>query len=270
MTILEAIKKVLVNAAAGYTTKEIYELIVREDLYTFKATNPQHVVNTQIRRHCKDLDFPTAHPVKYFCILRFEGKKPCYALMDKKMQVFHSKQIKNTHHSELPEEKIAVAFKEHIVSVQNQLLDSILERHPSFFEQLVVKLLLKMGYGYDETSGIVTGGAHDGGIDGIISEDKLGLDQIYLQAKRYSQNAKVKRSELQAFVGAMQNIQKGVFITTSDFTREAYEYAKGQQQKALRLINGTLLTEYMTKFEVGVNVVDVIKLYQINNDYFIE
>ena len=79
-----------------------------------------------------------------------------------------------------------------------------------------------MGYGYDNNSGIVTGGSHDNGIDGIISEDKLGLDLIYIQAKRYLSTNKVGRKELQAFIGAMGHIQKGVFITTSSYTKEAY------------------------------------------------
>ena len=81
-----------------------------------------------------------------------------------------------------------------------------------FHCQYVVDLLLKMGYGYDKNSGVVTGGSHDNGIDGIISEDKLGLDLIYIQAKRFSANNKVGRKDLQAFIGAMGNIQKGVII----------------------------------------------------------
>ena len=89
----------------------------------------------------------------------------------------------------------------------------ILNQRPSFFEQLVVDLLLKMGYGYDKNSGVVTGGSHDNGIDGIIIEDKLGLDLIYIQAKRFSANNKVGRKDLQAFIGALWAIFKKVSLS---------------------------------------------------------
>lgn len=142
--------------------------------------------------------------------------------------------------------------------------------HPDFFEQLVVELLLKMGYGYDKNSGIVTGGPHDNGIDGIISEDKLGLDLIYIQAKRYSKDKKVGRKELQAFVGAMGHIQKGVFITTSSYTKEAFEYGTNQQQKSIKLIDGDLLADYMVKYGIGVESVKTFNIFKINTDYFCE
>lgn len=125
-----------------------------------------------------------------------------------------------------------------------------------------------MGYGYDESSGVVVGGPHDGGIDGIISEDKLGLDLIYLQAKRYKTGKAVARHELQAFVGAMQNVQKGVFITTSSFTKEARQYAEQQQQKNLKLIDGEMLSSLMIKYEVGITIEDRIKIYRLDATYF--
>ena len=143
-----------------------------------------------------------------------------------------SKRIMDDNAEFLPEEKIANAIDEHLQQIKQQLLDNIMSNHPDFFEQLVVELLLKMGYGYDDNSGIVTGGSHDNGIDGIISEDKLGLDLIYIQAKRYLNTNKVGRKELQAFIGAMGHIQKGVFITTSSYTKEAYLFGTQQQQKA--------------------------------------
>ncbi len=139
---------------------------------------------------------------------------------------------------------------------------------PDFFERLIVDLLLKMGYGYDNNSGIVVGGSHDNGIDGIINEDKLGLSLIYLQAKRNSYSNKVGRPELQAFVGAMQNIQKGVFITTSEFTPEAVRYVECQQQKNLKLIDGKMLTRLMVKYEVGIVSQQSLKIYRIDNMYF--
>ena len=125
-----------------------------------------------------------------------------------------------------------------------------------------------MGYGYDNDSGFVTGQSHDGGIDGIIYEDKLGLDQIYLQAKRYMQGNSVGRRELQAFVGAMQNVQKGVFITTSSFTKEARQYVDQQQQKNLKLIDGKMLISLMIKYEIGIVSEEVIKIYRLDSSYF--
>ena len=126
----------------------------------------------------------------------------------------------------------------------------------------------KMGYGYGSDSGITVGGPHDGGIDGIISEDKLGLDLIYLQAKRYKESQKVGSKDLQAFVGAMKNVQKGVFITTSSFTREAMKFVEEQQQKNLKIIDGKLLAELMVKYEVGVKVQQSFHVYKPDISYF--
>lgn len=154
--------------------------------------------------------------------------------------------------------------------IMQNLLDVILEANPAFFERLVVDLLLKMGYGYDSASGIVVGSPNDGGIDGIINEDKLGLDKIYLQAKRYSKENTVGRPELQMFVGAMQNVQKGVFITTSKFSKQAIEYANMQQQKNLKLIDGEVLTELMLKYGVGITPISIFTTYKIDKDYFNE
>ncbi len=187
-----------------------YNEIIAHDLYHFGARNPVGVVNGELRRHCAELDFPTAHPVKYFTIVGYEGKQIRFALKGQENQSQPLLPPKQENSRELlPEERIAGAYNEHISTVKQQLLDAIMNQHPSFFEHIVVDLLLKMGYGYDRSSGVVTGGSHDGGIDGVIYEDKLGLDMIYIQAKRYSQRNKVGRKEVQAFIGAMGNIQKG-------------------------------------------------------------
>ena len=168
----------------------------------------------------------------------------------------------------LPEEKIQEFYNEHLENIYAQLIDNIMAKEPGFFENLIVDLLLKMGYGYDKNSGIVVGGSHDNGIDGIINEDKLGLSLIYLQAKRYTSSNTVGRREIQSFVGAMQNIQKGVFITTSSFTREAIEYAEHQQQKSLKLIDGEMLTKLMVKYEVGIISRQSLKIYKVDYSYF--
>lgn len=155
-----------------------------------------------------------------------------------------------------------------VLALKADVTEQILKNSPSFFERLVVDLLLKMGYGYDNDSGFVTGQSHDGGIDGIIFQDKLGLDRIYIQAKRYALDNKVGRATLQAFIGAMEDVQKGVFITTSQFTNEAISYANKQQQKQIKLIDGTLLSELLIKHEVGISAVQVFKIYRIDTDYY--
>ena len=270
MTIVEAIKVVLSQAPNGLTSKEIYVQIVKQNLYTFGAKDPISVVNGQIRKRCLGLDFPTAHPVKIFKIVGRQNNKNKFALFDQtlpQVQPLTYECVKNTA-EELPEERIGSAIKEHIASIRQQVLDCISNNSPEFFEQLVLDLLLKMGYGYGKQAGVVTGQPHDGGIDGIISEDKLGLDLIYIQAKRYAPKNKVGRKEIQAFIGAMEHIQKGVFITTSEFTKEALEFANKQQQKSIKLVDGEFLAELLVRYEVGVLPAQNVKIYKIDSDYF--
>lgn len=273
MTIIEAIKEVLKDESEGLSSADIYQRIIDKKLYEFGAKNPIGVVNGEIRRHCAGLDFPTAHPVKYFSIAGKDGKKLKFIVSENNKIMRSSNQSTNIDDDNaefLPEEKIVKALDEHLHQIKQQLIDNIMSNHPDFFEQLVVELLLKMGYGYDKKSGIVTGGSHDNGIDGIISEDKLGLDLIYIQAKRYSNTNKVGRKELQAFIGAMGHIQKGVFITTSSYTKEALTFSSQQQQKSIKLIDGELLTEYMVKYGVGIESVKTFNIYKINPGYFQE
>lgn len=273
MTIIEAIKEVLKNESNGLSSADIYQCIIDKNLYKFGAKNPVGVVNGEIRRHCIGLEFPTASPVKHFAIAGKDGKKLKFIISENtkvEQTVNQSTNIDDDNAEFLPEEKIVKAIDEHLHQIKQQLLDNIMSNHPDFFEQLVVELLLKMGYGYDKKSGIVTGGSHDNGIDGIISEDKLGLDLIYIQAKRYSSTNKVGRKELQAFIGAMGHIQKGVFITTSSYTKEALTFSTRQQQKSVKLIDGELLTDYMVKYGIGIESVKTFNIYKINSDYFRE
>lgn len=124
-------------------------------------------------------------------------------------------------------------------------------------------LLLAMGYGCDDKSGQVIGKSHDGGIDGIISEDKLGLNLIYIQAKRYNEGNSVGRPEIQRFIGAMQKAEKGVFITTSKFTKEALDFANAESRKHIRLIDGDSLVELMIKHSVGLERIKEYIVYKI-------
>lgn len=270
MTIVEAIKKVLKNYPQGLTSAAVYEKIVAQDLYKFGAANPAAVVNGTIRRHCVGLDFPSSSTIKHFSIASIEDKCPRYILASQNDEL--SNYVK---HDEfigdelLPEEVIQKEYGKHLLALRELLKQAILDNSPDFFEHLIVDLLIAMGYGYDKTSGIVVGGSHDGGIDGIIYEDKLGLDKIYLQAKRYKDGNRIGRKELQAFVGAMQSVQKGVFITTSTFTKEALGYAKNQQQKSLKLIDGNTLADLMIKHEVGIVIAGKpFAIYKLDNSYF--
>lgn len=271
MTIVEALKIVMNGNTQGMTSREAYEKIIEQNLYSFPAKDPAAVVNATIRKHCLGIDFPACSRTKVFYIVDYRGKKPLYTLIkESELDGQAEKKVKTvvSDSEKLPEEKIQEAYKEHIAIVESALVDQIMTNEPSFFEHLVVELLLKMGYGYDEKSGIVVGRSHDGGIDGIINEDKLGLDLIYLQAKRYKAENSVGRKELQAFVGAMQNVHKGVFITTSHFTKEAHSYADGQQQKSLKLIDGRMLASLMMKFEIGITVAADFKIYRIDQSFF--
>ncbi|MDK9699028.1 MAG: restriction endonuclease [bacterium] len=146
-----------------------------------------------------------------------------------------------------------------------KLREAILKNTPSFFEQLVVRLLEKMGYGIGE----ITGKSGDGGIDGIIYEDKLGLEKIHIQAKRF-ENAPVGRPTIQGFVGALVGLgaDKGVFITMSHFSQDAANYVKGLKAQRVILIDGEKLLQLMIDHELGVSVDRIIKINKIDNDFF--
>ena len=169
-----------------------------------------------------------------------------------------------------PEELLATGYESISGALISDLLDVIQSTTPAFFERLVVDLLLKMGYGDDETrSGLVLGGSGDEGIDGVISEDKLGLDMIYIQAKKWEDGNSVSRPEIQKFVGALQGkrAKKGVFITTSTFTKGATDYASMVETRVI-LIDGQKLANLMIDHDVGVSLKDSYLIKKIDSDYF--
>lgn len=153
-----------------------------------------------------------------------------------------------------------------------ELIETILSKTPREFESLVVLLLQKMGYGGEvKQSGEVTSYSNDGGIDGIIKEDVLGFGRIYIQAKRYGQNSTVGSPEIQAFVGALAVAQsnKGVFITTSSFSKSAIQYAKGLNGNiSLILIDGEKLAEYLYEYEVGVQVEYTVEIKKLDSEFW--
>lgn len=170
--------------------------------------------------------------------------------------------------SKPPNERIGEAFEELNEALASTLLDTMHEMDAFRFEQLVVDLLFAMGYGGSrEEAAQVTRKSNDEGLDGIINEDRLGLDVIYVQAKRW-QNT-VGRKEIQSFVGALAGKQanKGVFITTSDFAKTAIDYAEAVTQKVI-LIDGSRLADLMIEHDVGVYTKDTIEIKSIDSDYF--
>ena len=172
--------------------------------------------------------------------------------------------------SETPDELIAVGYKQIRDALAIDLIGRIKSVSPARFEELVVELLLKMGYGgTQEDAGQVVGKSGDGGIDGIIHEDRLGLDVIYIQAKRWE--ADVGRPEIQKFVGALagNKASKGIFITSSGFSSGAREYAAHVNNRVV-LIDGAMLAELMMDYDLGVSVKEIYTVKRLDTDYFEE
>jgi len=173
--------------------------------------------------------------------------------------------------STTPEETLAAGYLKLRKQVESDLLARIKGCTPDFFEQLVVKLLTTMGYGGSlADAGRAIGRTGDGGVDGVIKEDKLGLDVLYIQAKRWD-NTTVGSPEIQKFVGALhgRKARKGIFMTTSTFSKAAVEYATGLETKVI-LIDGAQLTELMFDHGVGVAAVNSYAVKRIDSDFFSE
>ena len=223
MTIIEAIKDVLKNEPKGLSSAEIYQKIIENNLYQFGAKNPVGVVNGEIRRHCVGLDFPTAYPVKHFAIAGKDGKKLKFVVNknSNSNNIHQSKKVIEDNTESLPEEKIANAMNEHLQQIKQQLLDNVMLNHPDFFEQLVVELLLKMGYGYDKNSGIVTGGPVAGLFVGLAVEERH--QQVFLVV-RQADIARVGHDGVHVAVGGavvvdqhvVQQVRVGFLVAHAD------------------------------------------------------
>jgi len=169
-----------------------------------------------------------------------------------------------------PEEALEYGYQKIVSNLSEEILSTVKECSPPFFEKLVVDLLVRLGYGGSrKEAGEVLGKSGDGGIDGIIKEDKLGLDIIYIQAKRW-ENV-VGRPEIQKFAGALlgRKAKKGIFITTSGFTQEALEYAQNLENKVV-LIDGERLAQLMIAYNLGVSTVSSYETKRMDSDYFVE
>jgi len=174
--------------------------------------------------------------------------------------------------AQTPEENLDKAYQRIRKSLADELLAKVIDLSPAFFERLVIELLVKMGYGGSiKDAGKAIGKSGDEGIDGTIKEDRLGLDIIYVQAKRWKTGNVVGRPEIHKFVGALagQGAKKGIFITTSSFTKEALDYTPKNETKIV-LIDGERLAQHMIDFNIGCTIQQTYELKKINSDYFYE
>jgi len=163
------------------------------------------------------------------------------------------------------------AYENMQIDLTEELLDCVLTASPAFFERLVIDLLLAMGYGGTHKATAKTlGRSGDGGIDGVIQEDKLGLDKIYVQAKRWARDNAVGRPVVQAFIGSLMGVgaNRGVLMTTSRFSEEAIDYTRSVRDMKVILIDGKRLAELMIEHDVGVNVEKAYVIKRIDTDYF--
>ncbi|OGG52652.1 restriction endonuclease [Candidatus Kaiserbacteria bacterium RIFCSPHIGHO2_02_FULL_55_25] len=187
----------------------------------------------------------------------------------KEFQNFKAKTPVETTDDSTPQEDLEKGFQAIGVSVREEILERLHEITPSRFEQVVIDVLVAMGYGGShEDAAKAVGKSGDEGIDGVINEDRLGLDSIYIQAKRWKNN--VGRPDVQSFVGALsgRHASKGIFITTSSYTNEATEYAKTLREKVI-LIDGERLAALMFEFNIGVSTENTYHVKRIDTDYFL-
>lgn len=210
----------------------------------------------------------TKHPdrVDLSVLLQFEEFRE---FRSRNRQTDHTAPTAMDHGAATPRETIAAAVKEANSAVATEVLDRVRERGPEFLEHLVLEVLTAMGYGGARGSAEHTGRTGDRGLDGVIRQDPLGLDQIYVQAKRYAAERSVGRPEIQEFVGALHGAQadRGIFITTGRFTAEATDYAERVAAR-LVLIDGRRLAEMMVNLNIGVQDRETYVIKRIDEDFF--
>ncbi|MGH7024168.1 MAG: restriction endonuclease [Caulobacteraceae bacterium] len=171
-----------------------------------------------------------------------------------------------------PEEQIEAAYAAIHATLRDELIQRILQNSPSFFEGVIVDLLVGMGYGGSRRdAALKLGRSGDGGVDGVISEDRLGLDRVYVQAKRYGAGSVVGRPDVQGFVGSLVGLgaSKGVFVTTSTFTAQATEFVRHLSQRVV-LINGLELADLMIEHGIGVRTNRALEFKRLDEDFFAE
>ncbi len=225
--------------------------IITERGLSLLKENPEKIDNKFLNRYEKFVEFKSYRKHKE------AGETPVSALFELESD-------------RTPEESLEYAYQKLKNDLAKELLDTIKSCSPSFFEKLVIDLLIAMGYGGSrKEAGQALGKSGDGGIDGIIKEDKLGLDIIYLQAKRWENTVPVK--EIRDFTGALasKKARKGIFITTSNFPKSVYEFVSQVGYKII-LIDGKQLADLMIEYDIGLSTVNTYRVKTIDMDYFEE
>jgi restriction system protein len=169
-----------------------------------------------------------------------------------------------------PSEQLEIAVQAMRAEVESEILNRLRTEHWSFMERAVLKVLLKLGYGADEDDLDHVGGPNDEGIDGIINQDKLGLDQIFVQSKRYKEGSDISGDTINAFMGAMgrKGVTKGVFITASHFKESAKKAAEENKHQQVVLIDGEELAKIMVDYKIGVTEVQTYTIYKLDENFF--
>lgn len=170
-----------------------------------------------------------------------------------------------------PDELLRATHREIEKTLRAELLERVLQASPTFFENMIVTLLVNMGYGGSrEDAGRAIGRSGDNGLDGVIDQDALGLDRVYLQAKRYKLENSVSEPDIRGFAGSLEGVKatKGVFVTTSQFTSQARAFAEKIARRVV-LIDGQQLAQLMIKHDVGVRIEDTLHIKKIDEDFFI-
>ncbi|HLX56438.1 MAG TPA: restriction endonuclease [Ktedonobacteraceae bacterium] len=226
----------------------------------FFKINPRGVEVLQMNPSKIDLRFLSRYPE--YLEFRRSSKKDNNGTRENELEIISQR---------TPEELFEESYQSIRQELAQELLNQVKKASPAFFEKLVIDLLLKMGYGGSrKDAGERIGKSGDGGIDGIIKEDRLGLDAIYIQAKRWDEKT-VGRPDIEQFVGALhgKKARKGVFITTSGFSDKAREFARSIDSRIV-LIDGKQLAQYMIDFNVGVSRVSTYEIKKVDTDYFNE
>jgi len=186
-----------------------------------------------------------------------------------KTETRHNLETTN-HEIQTPDEKMRVAYEQINNALAFELIDKIRNETPLFFEQMLIHLLIAMGYGgSEENAGKSLGRTGDGGVDGVIDQDPLGVDQIFIQAKRYSEDNKIGAGAIRDFFGALniKRATKGIFVTTSSFTKDAQRTAADLGSRIV-LIDGLRLSKLMIKYDVGCRTEEVLSIKKIDEDFF--
>ena len=235
-------------------------------VYLYRAGALERVRRGVFRINARGAELLERHPTRL--TVRDLSKYPEFVAFHKGSPNGLGEEENRTEKSETPEERLTHAYKVLRDALAGEVLDATKKASPGFFEELVIDLLVAMGYGGSvEDAGRAVGKSGDGGIDGTIKEDKLGLDVLYVQAKRWSNP--VGRPVVQAFAGSLEGVRarKGVLITTSTFTPEAMEYVQ-KIEKRIILIDGKQLADLMIDHDIGVSLTQTFKIKRLDADYF--